>query len=77
MLGLFSDFSPRFVKRFADGGAMMRAAFEKFDTEVKAGVFPNNETHAFGGSEELLLSAYTNQPFGTVWNRLGFCQEIH
>ena len=58
MLGLFSDFSPRFVKRFADGGAMMRAAFEKFDTEVKAGVFPNNETHAFGGSEELLKRLY-------------------
>ena len=40
MLGMFSDFSPKFVKRYAEIGEIMKKAFAKYDEEVKAGIFP-------------------------------------
>ncbi len=46
MLGLFSDYTPKFVKRFAELGASMKTAFAAYDEEVKACAFPD-ETHGF------------------------------
>ena len=46
MLGMFTDFTPRFVKRFAEVGETMRAAFHAYAGEVKAGTFPT-DAHAF------------------------------
>ena len=43
MLAMFSDFSPKFVKHFADIGPAMRAGFEAYDKEVKAGTYPAEE----------------------------------
>ena len=43
MLGMFNDFTPKFVKRFADIGSVMREAFKVYDAEVKAGTFPSKE----------------------------------
>lgn len=43
MLGMFSDFTPKFVKRFADIGGVMKAAFGQYIEEVKDGVFPGKE----------------------------------
>lgn len=43
MLGMSGDFVPKFVKKFADAGAMMKEAFQSYDTEVKAGTFPAAE----------------------------------
>ncbi|MFH1849626.1 MAG: 3-methyl-2-oxobutanoate hydroxymethyltransferase [archaeon] len=43
MLGLFEDFRPRFVKRYAEGGAMIRDAVARFAEDVKAGRFPARE----------------------------------
>lgn len=46
MLGIFSDFKPRFVKHFAELAPQMSAAFEAYANEVKARTFPGIE-HTF------------------------------
>ncbi|MBQ1604939.1 MAG: 3-methyl-2-oxobutanoate hydroxymethyltransferase, partial [Lachnospiraceae bacterium] len=43
MLGMFTDFKPKFVKHFANVGEQMTAAFKAYDQEVKAGTFPAEE----------------------------------
>jgi 3-methyl-2-oxobutanoate hydroxymethyltransferase len=43
MLGLFPDFKPKFVKRFADIGGMVKAAVEAYCREVREGTFPAAE----------------------------------
>lgn len=43
MLGLYSDFTPKFVKKFASLGEAMTEAFKKYDEEVKSGAFPTAE----------------------------------
>ena len=40
MLALFSDFTPKFVKQFANVGAVMKQAFADYIAETKAGTFP-------------------------------------
>ncbi|WP_207456192.1 3-methyl-2-oxobutanoate hydroxymethyltransferase [Azospirillum sp. SYSU D00513] len=47
MLGLFSDFTPKFVKRFADLGPAIAEAAAGYAAEVKARQFPGPE-HCFG-----------------------------
>ena len=46
MLGMFDDFKPKFVRRFAQAGAIMQEAFKAFDREVKSGGFPD-ESESF------------------------------
>jgi 3-methyl-2-oxobutanoate hydroxymethyltransferase len=46
MLGLFDDFRPRFVKRYAELGQVMTAAVKSFITEVREQKFPSKE-HSF------------------------------
>lgn len=53
MLGLFDDYVPKFVKRFAEGGEMMVQAFKDYDKEVKEGVYPAEE-HGYKMDGELL-----------------------
>ncbi|MCC8169327.1 MAG: 3-methyl-2-oxobutanoate hydroxymethyltransferase, partial [Oscillospiraceae bacterium] len=43
MLGMFSDFTPKFVKKYADIGEAMRDAFRNYISEVKSGVFPEEK----------------------------------
>ena len=43
MLGLFSDFTPKFVKRYANIGEVMKEAFQNYIKEVQDGVFPAEE----------------------------------
>lgn len=50
LLGLFSDFTPKFVKRYADLGAEVRKAAEAYAADVKARTFPGPE-HCFGVSK--------------------------
>lgn len=47
MVGLFSDFTPRFVKRYGDVGADYTKAAEAYAAEVRARAFPGPE-HCFG-----------------------------
>ncbi len=46
MLGLFADFKPRFVKRFAELGPLVSQAVENYADEVRSGRFPAPE-HTF------------------------------
>lgn len=57
MLGMFSDFSPKFVKRYAEIGEIMKAAFAKYDEEVKAGVFPAKE-HGYKIDDDVIEKLY-------------------
>lgn len=43
MVGLFEDFKPKFVKRYAELGKIARKAVEQYVEEVKAGKFPDEE----------------------------------
>jgi 3-methyl-2-oxobutanoate hydroxymethyltransferase len=57
MLGLFSDFTPKFVKRFANVGDAMREGFAGYISEVRAGTFPAQE-HTFKIDDEVLEKLY-------------------
>ena len=46
MLGMFTDFVPKFVKQFGNIGEQMTHAFKDYDAEVKATTFPDEE-HSF------------------------------
>jgi 3-methyl-2-oxobutanoate hydroxymethyltransferase len=41
MLGINKDFSPRFLRRYADLATIMNDAFTQYKNDVKAGDFPN------------------------------------
>lgn len=43
MLGMFSDFTPKFVKRYANVGEVMKDAFRGYIEEVQSGAFPAKE----------------------------------
>ncbi|MBI5164646.1 MAG: 3-methyl-2-oxobutanoate hydroxymethyltransferase [Magnetospirillum sp.] len=47
ILGLFSDFTPKFVKRYADLGPIVGDAVATYAAEVRARTFPTLE-HCFG-----------------------------
>ena len=57
MLGMFSDFSPKFVKRYAEIGEIMKKAFAKYDEEVKAGIFPAEE-HGYKIDDDVIEKLY-------------------
>ena len=57
MLGMFSDFTPKFVKRFANVGEIMKQAFADYSAEVKAGTFPAPE-HTYAISDEVIEKLY-------------------
>lgn len=57
MLGLFNDYTPKFVKHFASLGEEMTKAFKAYDQEVKAGTFPD-ESHAFKIDDDVLKRIY-------------------
>lgn len=46
MLGLFNDFAPKFVKKYANLGEQMKEAFKNYSNEVKSLSFPKEE-HSF------------------------------
>jgi 3-methyl-2-oxobutanoate hydroxymethyltransferase len=43
MLGINNEFSPRFLRRYAQLYDVMKAAFENYTADVKAGKFPTEE----------------------------------
>jgi len=46
MIGLFDDFSPKFVKRYAHVAEAIRQAVEQYRDEVRKGVYPD-KAHSF------------------------------
>lgn len=57
MLGMFSDFVPKFVKQYANLGTIMKEAIGSYVTEVQEGVFPE-EKHTFKIDENELKKLY-------------------
>ena len=57
MLGMFSDFTPKFVKRFADIGEVMKEAFGNYIKEVKSGTFPAEE-HEYTVDDSVIEKLY-------------------
>ena len=57
MLGMFSDFVPKFVKQYANIGSVMRESIESYISEVKEGSFPQ-EVHTYKIDEEELKKLY-------------------
>lgn len=53
MLGLFSDYTPKFVKKFATLGESMVSAFKAYDNEVKLNAFPSDK-HSFAIDKEIM-----------------------
>ncbi len=43
ILGMYGDFQPKFVKRYAELGKLMREAFAAYKDEVQSGRFPDPE----------------------------------
>lgn len=57
MLGMYSDFTPKFVRRFATVGDTMKAAFAEYCKSVQDGTFPAPE-HEFAISDDVLEKLY-------------------
>lgn len=57
MLGMFSDFTPKFVKRYANVGEVMREAFDNYAAEVASGAFPTEE-HTYKIKDDVLEKLY-------------------
>ncbi len=57
MLGMYSDFTPKFVKKYADLSKHIKAAVDGYCKEVRSGEFPE-EKHTFNIDEEILEKLY-------------------
>jgi 3-methyl-2-oxobutanoate hydroxymethyltransferase len=57
MLGMFSDFTPKFVKKYADLGSIMKKAFASYIEEVDQKAFPE-EKHCYTIKEEVIEKLY-------------------
>ena len=57
MLSMFSDFTPKFVRSFANVGEIMSQAFKDYDAAVKDSSFPAQE-HTFKIADEVLDKLY-------------------
>ena len=53
MLGMYSDFIPKFVKKYGELGESMKNCFKEYCSEVKNGTFPKEE-NSFKMSEEVM-----------------------
>lgn len=61
LLGLYGEFKPRFVKRYADLGGMAKDALGRFAEDVRSGAFPAKE-HSFDMSPEELEKLLGDRP---------------
>lgn len=57
MLGMFSNFTPKFVKKFANVGEIMTNAFKEYIKEINDGTFPSAE-HTFAISDDVINKLY-------------------
>ena len=52
MVGLYDNFTPKFVKKYADVGAELLKGFEAYIKEVHAGAFPDDVEHTYKITDE-------------------------
>lgn len=57
MLGMFSDFTPKFVKKFANVGQVMKEAFKRYIDEMQQGSFPSQE-HCYSIDDDIIEKLY-------------------
>ncbi len=57
LLGMFSDFTPKFVKRYAELGEIMKDAFRSYIEEVGSGAFPSEE-HEYKIDDDIIEKLY-------------------
>ena len=57
MLGMYNNFTPKFVKKYANLSDAMTAAFTRYKEEVRDGVFPGEE-HGFKINDDVLEKLY-------------------
>jgi 3-methyl-2-oxobutanoate hydroxymethyltransferase len=57
VVGLFSGFTPTFVKRYTEAGTAIRDALARYAEEVRSGAFPT-ESQAFSIKDEVLKRLY-------------------
>lgn len=57
MLGMYSDFVPKFVKQYGNVGENMKKAFSEYINEVKSGSFPEAK-HGFSIDDEIITKLY-------------------
>lgn len=57
MLGMYADFKPKFVKRFASVGEVMQNGIKAYIDETKKGTFPAPE-HTFKIDDEVISKLY-------------------
>lgn len=57
MLGMFSDFTPKFVKKFANLGQVMKEAFKSYIDEMQQGSFPSQE-HCYSIDDDIIEKLY-------------------
>lgn len=57
VLGMFSDFTPKFVKKFANVGEIMTQAFKDYAAAVKDGSFPQ-EQHTYAIDDDVIEKLY-------------------
>jgi 3-methyl-2-oxobutanoate hydroxymethyltransferase len=57
MLGIYSDFKPKFVKRYAELGSTISNACQQYISEIQLQQFPQEE-HSFAIEDEVLSKLY-------------------
>lgn len=57
MLGMYSDFTPKFVKRYGEIGKAMKEAFKAYIEEIEQGTFPAEE-HSYKIADEVIEKLY-------------------
>lgn len=57
MSGLNDAFSPKFVRRFSEAGAVLKSGFSEYVAAVKAGEFPG-EKESFAAADDVLEKLY-------------------
>ena len=57
MLGMFTDYVPKFVKQFAGVGETMKKAFKEYMEEIQSGAFPAEE-HSYKIDDEVIEKLY-------------------
>lgn len=57
MLGMFSDYTPKFVKKYANVGEIMKTAFKEYIIEVKSSRFPAEE-NGYKISDDVIEKLY-------------------
>ena len=54
---MFSDFTPKFVKKFANVGQVMKEAFKSYIDEMQKGSFPSQE-HCYSIDDDIIEKLY-------------------